>query len=365
MPRPGQLMDPAADGLSDRIAIGLLTRTFPPHLVDRMVAECGRVERRSRLLPARTVVYFVLAMCLFSQASYAQVARLLTDGLAWAAQDAGPRPVPSTAAISRARARLGAEPVAALFTETARAAGAGAWPEHYGRWRLVTVDGITVTVPDSTQNRALYGRPPVITPERLAPPQVDLVVLAECGSHAITRAALGNPLTRHALVRQLFGTLARGDLLLADRGFADLELLPAARKSGADLLWRLGPCALPPVRINLPDGSYLCDLTRHGVPGPRTNPAASTVRVIEPVHAPAKETKEKLVTTVLDHTTASSQSLAALYSRRWDIKGSLNAYGTLRSGVGPHVLRSRWPAGVEQELWGQLLVHYALRSLLR
>ncbi|SCF64538.1 Insertion element 4 transposase N-terminal [Streptomyces sp. DconLS] len=49
---------------SDRIALGVLTRVFPPELVDEVVAECGRVEQRTRLLPARVVVYFVLAMCL-------------------------------------------------------------------------------------------------------------------------------------------------------------------------------------------------------------------------------------------------------------------------------------------------------------
>ncbi|MFJ2478357.1 transposase domain-containing protein [Streptomyces sp. NPDC087659] len=33
-----------------------------------MLAETGRVQQRNRLLPARLVVYFVLAMCLFFRA---------------------------------------------------------------------------------------------------------------------------------------------------------------------------------------------------------------------------------------------------------------------------------------------------------
>jgi hypothetical protein len=44
--------------LSDRIAIGVLTRTFPPELVDRVITQTGRGERRQRLLPARVVVYY-------------------------------------------------------------------------------------------------------------------------------------------------------------------------------------------------------------------------------------------------------------------------------------------------------------------
>ncbi|MFE7949916.1 transposase domain-containing protein, partial [Streptomyces sp. NPDC057426] len=62
MARVGQVRVPAGERLSDRIAIGVLTRAFPPQLIDEVVAETGRGELRSRLLPARVVVYFVLAM---------------------------------------------------------------------------------------------------------------------------------------------------------------------------------------------------------------------------------------------------------------------------------------------------------------
>jgi Insertion element 4 transposase N-terminal len=67
--------------LSDRVAIGVLTTAFPSWLVDFALASTGRVEQRSRLLPARLVVYFVLAMCLFCGQGYEEVARLLTEGL--------------------------------------------------------------------------------------------------------------------------------------------------------------------------------------------------------------------------------------------------------------------------------------------
>ena len=66
MPRAGQVKPPVQERLSDRIAIGVLTATFPPELVDRVVDEAGRTERRHRLLPARVVVYLVLALALFS-----------------------------------------------------------------------------------------------------------------------------------------------------------------------------------------------------------------------------------------------------------------------------------------------------------
>ena len=108
MPRAGQLR--SDERLSDRVAIGVLTSAFPPSLVDGVLASTGRVEQRSRLLPARLVMYFVLAMCLFSGQGYEEVARLLTEGLRERRWRAG-WTVPSTAAIWKARSRLGVEPV--------------------------------------------------------------------------------------------------------------------------------------------------------------------------------------------------------------------------------------------------------------
>jgi hypothetical protein len=51
--------------LPDRVSVGALTRAFPPELVDRIVAMTDTRELRRRLLPARLVVYFVLALWLF------------------------------------------------------------------------------------------------------------------------------------------------------------------------------------------------------------------------------------------------------------------------------------------------------------
>jgi hypothetical protein len=47
--------------LPDRISIGVLTRAFPPDLVDEVIDVTGTREQRHRPLPARLMVYFVLA----------------------------------------------------------------------------------------------------------------------------------------------------------------------------------------------------------------------------------------------------------------------------------------------------------------
>jgi len=367
MPRPGQVKPATDERLSDRIAIGLLTCTFPPEMVDRVVEECGRSGQRNRLLPPRVVVYFVLAMCLFSGQGYEEVARLLTEGLAWARRWSGTWQVPTTAAISRARVKLGPEPLKALFDHVARPMAdestIGAW---YGRWRLMAVDGTTFDVPDSQENDARFGRPTTHRGERTAFPQVRVVALAECGTHAITHAALGPFTTAEPVIaRELFGALGPGDLLMADRGFAGLDQWRGASAGGADLLWRIKASAVLPVRRELPDGSYLSDIVAARDHRRRSDP--TVVRVIEYTlddpGLPQHPAPYRLITTILDHQAAPARELAALYNERWEIETTLDELKTHQRGPA-QVLRSRSPEGVEQEVWGHLLVHHAIRSLM-
>jgi hypothetical protein len=363
VPRAGQVKPQTAGRLSDRIAVGLLTVTFPPELVDRVVAETGRVQRRSRLLPARVVVYYVLAMCLFFGQGYEEVARLLTEGLAYARRWRGSWRVPTTAAITRARARLGPEPLRALFDAAcqplATEATVGAF---YRQWRLVAVDGTTFDLPDTAANAGYFGRPGSARGAgKGAFPQVRVTALGECGTHAIYAAALG-PLAVHEteLARRLFGHLRAGMLLIADRGFAGFDLWRAAAATGADLLWRVRSSAVLPVVAQLADGSYLShiyaarDKNRHADP--------ITVRAVEYTLA-GPATVYRLITTITDPAQAPAVDLAALYAQRWEFVISLDELKT-RQGAPQLVLRSQTPGGVEQEVWGFLLVHYAIRTLM-
>ena len=58
------------DRLPGRVAVGVLTRVFPTGLVDEVVAGAGVVEQRIRVLPARLVVYYTLAMIVFFQSRH-------------------------------------------------------------------------------------------------------------------------------------------------------------------------------------------------------------------------------------------------------------------------------------------------------
>ncbi len=187
---------PASDRrLSDLVSVGVVTRTFPPTLVDEVVASCQRTEQRNRSLPARTMAYFSIGMALYAEGSYEDVLGLMCDGLAWTT-DEEPLVLPSKSAIFQARARLGAEPVKALFEQVAIPLATDGHPEAFlsGR-RLVAIDGTCLDVADTEENAAHFGRPGVNKGEQSAFPQARVVAVAECGSHAIFDAVVG-PYTR-------------------------------------------------------------------------------------------------------------------------------------------------------------------------
>jgi hypothetical protein len=377
-PTPPALL-PSPPPITDRIALGALTHTFPPELVDRVIEQTGRAEQRRRLLPARVVVYFVLALALYSHAAYEEVLRCLVEGLGWAQQARRGRRswpwwhVPGASALAEARERLGPEPLKLLYQQAARPLATrktrGAWYRH---WRVMVVDGTCLDAPDSPANQVL-GRSKSGRGEGVgAFPQVRVVGLVEAGTHAILDAVQG-PYTsgEQTLARQLAregGPLGPGVLVLADRLLTGAELWRAMARTGAELVWRV-KCATKtapklPVDQVLSDGSWL---SRIYAASDRRRRHPITVRVIEyTLTDPGRRTstdRYRLVTTILDPAMAPAGELAALYTERWEIETALGELKTTQRGP-KQVLRSKRPELVAQEVWAHLLVHYALRAVM-
>ncbi|MGJ5739381.1 transposase domain-containing protein [Streptomyces caniscabiei] len=127
--------------------MGALTRTFTPELVDFAIEEAVARERAVKSLPARLVVYFTLAMWLFTSVGYGGVLRELVEhwplkrGEKW-------RPA-STGSLTKARSRLGAGALRVLFDRMRGAQGTPATPGVFWRnLRLTSLDGTTFNVPD-------------------------------------------------------------------------------------------------------------------------------------------------------------------------------------------------------------------------
>ncbi len=143
MPRAGWRKPESDRRLSDLVSVGVLTRVFPPELVDEVVAETGRTQQRHRALPARVMTYFAIGMALFSDGSYEDVLAQMTDGLSWASGWAEAYPMPSKSAIFQARARLGSEPLQGLFSRVARPLGGPDTPGVWMAGRRIGCDSLT------------------------------------------------------------------------------------------------------------------------------------------------------------------------------------------------------------------------------
>lgn len=374
--------------------LGIVTHVIPRDLVEealRPAAEGarglpGQSRPRQRLLTPLVTVYFTLGLCLFSGMPYAAVFGQVTAGLKVLA--------PATAALSRARARLGSEPLRALFEALCSplTPRAEAW-SHVCGLLAVAWDGTGITVADTPQNAAAFGRPPAGGKKKGPPPapSARVVMLVACGTRAVLGAAAGpfrgKGTGERALASQLLDRLHGGMLLLADRGFYSYELWTAAA-AGAQLLWRAADSMHLPVVRELPDGSFLTRLSdprevsrrlhkngkrrRRGSrlgPDDSPLPGGVTARVIgftltvEEDDGTVRRERYRLLTTLLDHRACPAAALAAAYARRWAIETGWREVKTYLRGSG-RALRGKTPDLARQEIWALLTVYQALRTLI-
>lgn len=369
MPRVGWVKPRSDQRLSDHVAVGVLTRTFPPSLVDAAVQAAGKGEQRHRLLPARLVVYYVLALALFSDSAYEEVMRNLVEGLAYQSGWKNHWEVPTKGAISQARARLGAGPLEECFKRACVPLASEATPgAFYRTWRLMAIDGTNLDVPDTAANDEAFGRPTAARGEGSAFPQVRMVGLGECGTHALCDVAIGSYETsENTLALELVRSLAAGMLVLGDRGFGgSYVLFGAMAATGADLLWRVKSTAVLPVLERFGDGSYRSELVIKDEK--RRKQQVLGIRVIayeidDEGRPQAEQSTYRLITTILDPDKAPASQLAGLYLQRWEFETLLDELKTHERG--PRVvLRSKNPEGVRQEIYGYLCTHYAIRALM-
>jgi len=369
----------AGDRLADRIGIGVLAKVFTPELVDRVIDEAGVREQRKRALPARVVVYYLLAMVLFFQSSYGEVWNKLVAGLDWARRfrvrlALGMQPTP--AAITYARQRLGWQVMQRLMERVAGPlAGQESESAFVSGMRLVAVDGMCLDVPDTPENADEFGYPG--NDERRGPfPQIRVVGFGECGTRAVL-AADCSPLStgEQALTRRLLGKLNPGDLLAADRNFLSHGLLKDVLDAGVHVLWRAKSDIDLPVLQVLPDGTYLSRiadpaasrrLRRKGA-DPKDIPGIA-VRVVE--YSVASEDGNEvsetfvLVTDVLDPRLLTPEQAAAAYASRWQLETCFDELETSIRGGAAVVLRSKSPPLIRQEIYAMLCCYQAIRTLI-
>lgn len=327
-------------------------------MVDAATAETRTAQQRVRDVPARVVVYLLLAGCLFEKMGYRQVWDRLVSGL-----DELVVPNPTAGALTQARRRLGAKPLRWLFDLLRGAAATTLSTVANGTyWRgllVCAIDGTIMSVADSTANLSVYAKQRGGATGSSSYPMLRLVALVACGTRSVIDAVFG-PISNGetTYTPALLRSLRAGMLLLADRNFAAGALLAAIAATEADFLVRVktgqGAPKLPALR-RLHDGSYLSVF------------GGISVRVVDAEIIIATKTGQstgayRLITTLLDPRRYPAFDLVKLYHERWEIE---TAYLELKSSIlGGRVLRARTPDGVAQEVYALLITYQILRTAM-
>ena len=214
-----------------------------------------------------------------------------------------------------------------------------------------------------------------------------VVTLVECASRAPIGAHAGpcggKGSGEQSAARRLYRFLDQDMVLLADRNFYSFTDWCQASESGAELLWRLSDTIALPLVAKLGDGSYtsvvfaartsgtvreqVLAAARAGRDLEEFADRARLVRVVEyEVPDRGKDGERELfclLTTLLDARSAPAALLAAGYHERWEHEQANAQAKTVLRGPGK-VMRSQSPDMVFQELYGYLLTHYAINSLI-
>lgn len=345
------------DELSRRERVRALKKIVTKGMLQTEIRRRKLQKRSSRKCPAQIMLWFVVAMWLFGDDCYSQVFRWL--------HRFSRQHMPSSSALTQARARLGVAIMAALYCKAVQCLCSSQTPgAFYAGRSLVGVDGFVLNLPDSDSNRRAFGRPKNGTSFG-AFPQVRIVALCEVGSRVFFRF-LAKPIRcgEATMAKHVYRHLPENCLLLFDIGFCVYELMRQVIDQESDFLGRAKPSRCFRKMRVLSDGSYLSkiyasDYDRLHDRGGRA------VRVIEytlddPQRVGHGE-KHRLVTTLLDEQEHPAHTLIVLYHQRWEEEIAIDEAKThLRHSP---KLRSHTPAGVLQEIHGLLIAHFVVRKL--
>ena len=355
MPTPGRMTHHPDTRLPQRVALGVLLRSFPPVRVDQVLDAAGRREQRQRLLPARLMVYFTLGMWIFKSLPYELILTEILRDAPGLAPPVGTEEPASAAAIGRARRRLGVEPLRLLFDEAAGPSAAG--PAQWRGLRPVRLCQVEVGVPATPANLEGFGgagrwRPAAAAPARPPRPPLcaQLSLLIEDGTERIVAADVGE-CADPPLERLLDGALPAETLLVMDERPLAARLWAAAERLGVDQLWPLEEQVQPSHATRLPDGSLLVKL-----------PADDGSELVARMVSRGGPRPVRLATSILDHRAAPAADLLALHDGG-GAGGGFDGVATYGNG-GRLELRSKDPDMVSQELYAMLCVQHAIGDLV-
>jgi len=279
---------------------------------------------------------------------------------------------PNTASYCKARSRILTPVFRTLATRTAEeleASVADAWKWN-GR-SVFIVDGSHVSMPDTPENQAVYPQPPTQR-AGLGFPLARIAVLLSLATGACHDLAIapyeGKGTGETTLLRAMYGTLKRGDVLLADALFDNYFLICELRERGIDLVARAQYQRVGSQTVErTPDGEILVwqrPNKPHGMTGEQYRRYPKTM-LMRQVAVDARDKNNRVeqfhvITTILD-TSIDGGHIGDLYERRWDGEVDIRS---IKSTMRMDVLRCKTPEMVHKEIWAHLLAYNLLRTVM-
>jgi hypothetical protein len=327
--------------------------------IDEALCATGVATLRRRRLPTEQVIWLVIGMALMRNRPIEDVVDKLDLALP------GPGPV-AKSSIAEARSRVGGEPMEWLFFRSADAWGQASAQRH--QWRglgLYGVDGSTLRVPDSDENREHFGGSSAGSGGRgpSGYPLVRLAALMALRSHVLVAASFGayaNSESHYAA--DLWRFVPDNSLVIVDKlYFAAGTLIPLVR-DGKERHW------LTPAKSNakhrtvkkLGPGDELVEFNVSSVAA-RKDPSLPKTWQVRAIRYQRRGFRPRtLLTSMLDPTEFPAADVRVLYHERWEIE---LGYGEIKTEMleREEAIRSRKPDGVRQELWGVLLAYNLVR----
>lgn len=343
---------PPPDGVSQ------FAKDLPHEWITQALTSTGVATLRRRRLPVEQVPWLVIGMALYRNRPITEVVDKLD-----LAMPSSSAPTVAPSALVQARDRLGESPMAWLFAHSAA---------HWGhrsaaadRWRglsLYAIDGTTLRVPDSPENREFFGGQKGRDQETSGYPIVRLSALMAVRSHLLVAASFG-PYQKgeHAYAEDLWRCVPDNAVLLADRLYWSAKILLALTREGLNRHWltraKIDFKGRLLERLGRNDELMELDVSDAARASDPTLPRTWVVRVIR--YQKRGFPPQRLLTSMLDPARYPAAEIVALYHERWEIE---LGYGELKTGMlGSVPLRSKSVDRVRQEIWGLLIAYNLVR----
>ena len=323
-----------------------LRRNIDAEWIEQALQATGTATIRRRRLPAEQVVWLVIGMALFRNRSIHDVVSKL--GLVLPGDT--PTVVPS--AVADARSRLGAEPMEWLFTRCADQWAHSSARKH--QWRglaLYGVDGSTLRVPDSDENRRTFGGANSRRGES-GYPLVRIAALMALRSHLLGAVSFGPfGAGEHTYAAALWASVPNDSVTIVDRNFLAAPVLIPLQPDGRNRHWLVRAKSNTQWRAleMLGKGDELVELEA-SPQALRDNPSLPKTYVARAIRYQRKGFQPQILLTLLtDPMAYPSREIAAMYHERWEIE---MGYDEIKTELldREEAIRSRTPDGVRQEL---------------